>query len=56
MNIAIITGFIRHLLTSVGGGLVANGAISGDELSASAGAIATIVGVVWSWFDKKKRS
>lgn len=49
-----IAGVIRHVLTTLGGGLVTGGAITQDELTTSAGAISTLLGVVWSVLQKKK--
>lgn len=51
---AAITGVIRHLLTTVGGGLVASGILSGDELSQAIGAITTLIGIAWSVLSKRK--
>lgn len=49
-----LLGVLRHALTAVGGGLVTNGSLSGDELTASVGAIITLIGIVFSVIDKQK--
>lgn len=51
---AAIAGIIRHILTALGGGLVASGTLSGDDLNAAIGAITTLVGIAWSVFAKRK--
>lgn len=48
---AAILGIIRHLLTWGGGFLWA-----GDDLSQFVAAAATIVGLVWSLIDKRRRA
>jgi len=50
-----IFGLIRHGLTIVGGALVAKGYI-GDELSEEMiGTAISLIGIVWSFIDKKKK-
>lgn len=49
-----ILGFIRHALTTFGGSAVTAGYLGQDELTALVGGLVTLVGVVWSLFDKKK--
>lgn len=48
-----LAGVIRHLLTTLGGALVANGTLSADELSAAIGAVVTLVGIAWSIVSKR---
>ena len=48
-------GLLRHGLTIAGGSLVTNGTLSGDDLSSAAGAISTLVGLVWSIADKRRK-
>jgi len=55
MNATIIQAVVRHLLTTVGGGFLAGFGLSGDTLNAVVGAVATLAGVVWSIYDKKKQ-
>ena len=49
----IIAGFIRHVLTAAGGALVAGGYLTSDEWTTIAGAVAVLVGVVWSVLSKR---
>lgn len=46
-------GLIRHLLTSAGGALVTKGIISDSGLSDAAGALAILIGVIWSVLHKQ---
>lgn len=48
MNKDLILSVVRHLLTACGGGLVANGTVSNDELQQVIGALATLIGVGWA--------
>jgi hypothetical protein len=48
-----VEGFARHLLTFVGGILVAKGIIDEGILAELTGALVSIVGVVWSIYSKK---
>jgi hypothetical protein len=52
---AIIGLIIRHGLTSVGGALVAKGAVTASEWETAAGALAALVGVALSAWRKYKR-
>ena len=54
MNKEQIFGLIRHLLTVVGGGLVAKGYIDADTVYELSGALVSVVGIVWSYMDKRK--
>lgn len=47
-------GLIRHLLTTVGGVLAAKGYIEAGQVEMVAGALATILGVVWSIYAKRR--
>ena len=49
-----IMGIIRHILTSVGGAVVATGYVGESDYTAIVGGVVAIVGVVWSVLDKKK--
>lgn len=44
----VFAGILRHVLTAVGGGLVASGTVSSSELEAVIGALITIAGVIAS--------
>lgn len=48
----IIGGVIRHLVTSAGGALVAHGLITSTQLTDVAGALALLIGVAWSMYQK----
>jgi len=52
----MITGIIRHVITTAGGALVAGGYIGQDELNLAVGAVITLIGVAWSAWDKKRQS
>ena len=52
MNTAIM-GVVRHLLTAAGGYLVAQGALDAAAAETLVGAGVSIVGVVWSVWDKR---
>lgn len=53
MNSEQIGGIIRHVLTFVGGIVVSNGYVDEQTMLTVVGAVATIVGAVWSWVAKK---
>ncbi len=48
-----VAGLIRHLLTTAGGSLMANGWLTASDVDMIAGAIATLVGVAWSILHKR---
>ena len=50
-----IMGIIRHAMTTLGGGLVANGYMGSDELSSGIGAVITLIGLAWSVIEKRGR-
>lgn len=50
----VITGIVRHLLTALGGGLVADGALDNEQLNIGIGAVVTLVGLGWSIWSNKK--
>lgn len=49
-----LTGVVRHVLTTAGGGLVAKGLVTASMLDQGVGAVITLVGVVWSILSKRK--
>ena len=55
MNATIISALVRHLLTALGGGLAVSWGIDGDTWEGIVGAIATLGGLGWSVYDKRKR-
>lgn len=48
----IILGVIRHTLTTSGGSGVTAGLLSGDELTTLVSSVVTVVGILWSMYDK----
>lgn len=53
----IVGGIIRHVLTVLGGGLVTQGLLESEQLTAGVGAILTLLGIAWSvWQKSKKRT
>ena len=49
-----LSSLIRHGLTAAGGFLVAKGLASADQIGELAGAIVTLIGLVWSMKNNKK--
>ncbi len=43
----------RHVLTTIGGGLVASGAIDSGQLETGIGAIMVLGGIAWSVWQKR---
>jgi lysozyme family protein len=52
----MLTGVIRHIITIFGGGLLGTGLVGDDEITIIAGAIASLLGVVWSIIEKRARA
>jgi hypothetical protein len=50
-----VLGIVRHLLTFIGGGVVAKGIVDESQVLEIIGAIMTLVGSVWSVADKRKK-
>lgn len=50
-----VLGIVRHALTFIGGAVVTKGLISESQLFEISGAIATLIGSVWSVIDKTKK-
>lgn len=48
------TGFIRHVVTFVGGILVARGRVDAVTVETVSGVIVTITGLIWSFVAKKE--
>jgi len=48
--------FLRHALTTAGGGLATGGVVTNDELAAGVGAVVTLAGIAWSIVDKYLKS
>ena len=47
-----VLAIIRHLLTTAGGALVADGVLSSAEAQDGVGAIIVLAGIAWSLFNK----
>jgi len=50
-----VLGIVRHILTFIGGVVVAKGIVNESQLLEISGAIMTIIGSVWSVADKRKK-
>jgi hypothetical protein len=48
-----MAGIVRHVLTFAGGYLVVGGYMGEADLATAVGAVVTIVGLVWSYVEKK---
>lgn len=53
MNQDQILGLVRHLLTALGGLLVAKGYVDDTTMVTVVGALATIIGAGWSVYTKR---
>ncbi len=51
----IIAALLRHILTVIGGSAIATGAIDQDMITTGAGAISALIGLGWSFYEKKTR-
>ena len=47
-----ILAIARHVLTTLGGGLVSGGILTGSQLSDGVGAVVVLGGIVWSLWQK----
>lgn len=54
MNATIISAVIRHVLTAIGGGFAVSWGIDGPTWEGIVGAVATLGGLGWSIYDKRK--
>lgn len=54
MSKDVILGLIRHVLTTLGGSVVASGYLAQDQVTALVGGAVALLGVIWSVLDKKK--
>lgn len=54
MNKDVILGILRHILTFVGGIVIAKGYMDDATFVELSGAIVALVGALWSVFSKKK--
>ena len=56
MNSEAVLGIIRHVITTAGGALVANGTIDANQLNTGAGALVVLVGIIWSVVATRKQA
>jgi hypothetical protein len=56
MTLEKTLGIVRHALTFAGGFLVTSGYLTESTLNTGIGAIATLIGLVWSVVDKNKKA
>ena len=56
MNFDAIMGFIRHLLTFLGGFLVSANLLEASQIDTLVGALVTLIGLAASIYDKHKRN
>jgi hypothetical protein len=54
MNFAMIMGITRHVLTTLGGAMVAKGYTDSATLDTVIGGATAALGVVWSIYEKVK--
>ena len=54
MDAMVLSALARHLLTTFGGVFAAKYGIEGGTIDAVVGAIATLAGFGWSFWDKKR--
>lgn len=50
-----IEALVRHTATTIGGSLVTAGVATESEVTAIAGAIAIVIGIIWSLIEKRKK-
>ncbi len=50
----LVTSLVRHALTAGGGGLLVQGTTQGSDVQTAAGAIVTLIGVIWSYIKNKR--
>jgi hypothetical protein len=50
----IIGVIARHSIGAIGGGLVAQGLVTTDQLNTVAGSVVVLISVAWSYWQKRK--
>ena len=55
MDSVIVASLVRHVLTAAGGGFFVAWGLDGEMVNAAVGAVATLAGVAWAGFDKRKQ-
>lgn len=56
INQVMVSALARHILTAVGGGLAVSWGVDGETWEAVVAALATLAGLGWSVYDKKRRA
>jgi len=56
MNKDTVLGIVRHVLTFGGGFLVTKGVADAGEVTELVGALAAVIGVVWSILSKRSKT
>ena len=56
MNKETVLGIVRHVLTFGGGFLVTKGVADAGEVTELVGAVAAVIGVVWSILSKRSKT
>ena len=54
MNTEQLAGFVRHVLTGAGTYFGITFLADGNTVGVIAGGVATVVGLAWSWFAKRR--
>ena len=54
MNATVLTAVVRHVLTAAGGGFAVSWGIDGETWEGIVGAVATLAGLGWSIWDKRR--
>ncbi len=49
----MVLGLARHLMTFAGGMLATSGVVASSDVELGVGALVTLIGIVWSAFQKK---
>jgi hypothetical protein len=56
MNKETVLGIVRHVLTFGGGFLITKGVADAGEVTELVGALAAVIGVVWSILSKRSKT
>jgi hypothetical protein len=56
MNKDTVLGIVRHVLTFGGGFLITKGVADAGEVTELVGALAAVIGVVWSILSKRSKT
>jgi hypothetical protein len=50
----VVKGFLRHVLTTAGGSVVAGGYVTDSDWQLGVGAVLTLAGLVWSFVKNRQ--